>query len=720
MNYRNMPRNNGKLSKVPFDPITGNNVSVKDPQALLSFEEALHALNINNPKVDGLGIVLTGEHDLIGIDIDDCIDNNGEFNEVASHIVNLLREVAYIEKSPSGKGLHLIFKGHRGNSKNRNSDYNVEIYTDQRFLTCTGDVISSPSEIGYAHNLYEIEKAYFLDSPKHQQPASLFPNSEDILQVMIRSERGTEIQQLLNGDTSAYYGDHSSADLALCNHLAFYTQKDTHMMDQIFRSSGLYRAKWDSKRSSDGRTYGQMTIEKAVQGVSSVYGGNLLPRIGSIGQKPKIAELTDKKLPDWYEEGHKGSIKFIPDILADEMTKDGTLLYSQPYFYEKKGGVYRKINDEKQVELRIKNHLLKGHIRPRYIKDTLELLKLNVLYLGDLFDVKSLNGNINFINGMYHVLEGEFRPHPSELKTALQLNVSYDADAECPQFEAFLRSVLNEKDIPIIQEMIGYLLTASNKAEKAFILYGPGRNGKSTIIKIIEQILGSEYVSNVSMQDLSKRFSIANLHGKLLNTFADLPAKPFEDTSLFKILVSGDGVQAENKFQQPFKFNNTARLLFSCNELPLNYVDRSEGFFRRLQLIPLTKKIPENQIDPHLFEKLLTEKAGIVIWALRGLKRLVENNYQFSRSDSTDNLLKDYKKNTNNVIWFVEDYCKMSYEAKITGQQLFKAYESKCIAEGKQAISKKKFNQSLLMEYPAIHKFENANRVIAFKGITLK
>ncbi|MFB5165975.1 phage/plasmid primase, P4 family, partial [Parageobacillus toebii] len=195
--------------------------------------------------------------------------------------------------------------------------------------------------------------------------------------------------------------------------------------------------------------------------------------------------------------------------------------------------------------------------------------------------------------------------------------------------------------------------------------------------------------------------------------------KPLEETGVFKALVSGDRIIAEDKFRDPFFFRCTARLLFSCNELPANYVDRSEGFFRRLLIIPFTNQIEQDKVDPHLFEKLIEEVDGIVQWALIGLHRLMENNFQFSHSDSSERLLQHYRKESNNVIWFVEEYCVLDLNATIRGKDLYQFYKNKCLENNKQPISKIKFFQSLEAEYRTITRYEDASRSVAYRGITI-
>ena len=104
-------------------------------------------------------------------------------------------------------------------------------------------------------------------SDKKKRTSAL--SDEAVIARMLGGTNADEIERLLKGDTSAYAGDDSGADQALCNHLAFWTARNRHQMDRLFRTSKLMRPKWDEKRGS--QTYGEMTIDKAIQDTREVY-----------------------------------------------------------------------------------------------------------------------------------------------------------------------------------------------------------------------------------------------------------------------------------------------------------------------------------------------------------------------------------------------------------------------------------------------------------------
>ncbi len=110
-------------------------------------------------------------------------------------------------------------------------------------------------------------------APDNGKPKIDIPDDELIRKAKAAKD-GAKFCTLWEGGTHFHGGDDSKADQALCNLLAFWTDRDAPRMDRLFRQSGLYRNKWDEKHYSDGRTYGEGTIEKAIAGCSEGYSPN--------------------------------------------------------------------------------------------------------------------------------------------------------------------------------------------------------------------------------------------------------------------------------------------------------------------------------------------------------------------------------------------------------------------------------------------------------------
>ncbi|MBR2664783.1 MAG: DNA primase, partial [Clostridia bacterium] len=228
-----------------------------------------------------------------------------------------------------------------------------------------------------------------------------------------------------------------------------------------------------------------------------------------------------------------------------------------------------------------------------------------------------------------------------------------------------------------------------------------GGAGKSQLLLVLNDILlGKENVSNVSWQALNERFKTAELFGKLANIFADLPTKNIDDNGIFKALVGEDYLTVEKKNKNPFSFQSTARLLFSCNNIPKNYGDRSEGFYRRLIIIRFGHAVPEEKKDVELMDKFRAEADGIFLFALEGLKRLMGNHYRFSETQANRDELQQYRQDSDSVLAFVKDCCTVSAEAEAGSTELFNAYKSYCEECGMRPFSQKSFVQQILLTCP--------------------
>jgi P4 family phage/plasmid primase-like protien len=228
---------------------------------------------------------------------------------------------------------------------------------------------------------------------------------------------------------------------------------------------------------------------------------------------------------------------------------------------------------------------------------------------------------------------------------------------------------------------------------------------KSTLLSIAQEILlGSENVSNIPWQALSERFNKAELFGKLANIFADLPSKNIDDGGMFKALTGEDYITGERKNKDPFNFRPYARLLFSCNDIPKNYSDRSDGFYRRLLIIRFDNSVPKAKRDPNLRERIASERDGILLWALDGLIRLINNSYQFGETERTRSELHRYKVESNSALMFLGECCEVADGAECVREQLFERYRDYCIKNGLKPMSQGNFNKDVEGSDPLIRK----------------
>ncbi len=410
-------------------------------------------------------------------------------------------------------------------------------------------------------------------------------------------------------------------------------------------------------------------------------------------KSPAALSYKDKNtLPKWYEKTKTG-VKFLSGLLADYLTENIRAYYTAGNFYFYKDGVYQAVEDIHACSI-IKGYMLPNKRTIVNINDTLGQWKIGA-YINNL-EANSEPYTLNLKNGLYDIQKNELKKHSPNYFSIVQLNAKYDKKAKCNLFLEFLDDILEKDEITLIQEIFGYLLVPINKAQKSFIFVGAPSAGKSTLLSVAQDILlGSENVSNIPWQSLNDRFKTAELYGKLANIFADLPSKNIEDNGTFKALTGEDYLMVERKNKNPFSFKPYTRLLFSCNEIPRNYGDRSEGFYRRLVIIRFNKTIPSNKRDLSLKDKLKDERDGIFLWALEGLRRLIKNQYRFSESVKTKVELEAYRIESNNVLMFLKECCEIAPDYRCFRSELFDRYKAFCKDNGYRAFSQTKFNRDI-------------------------
>ena len=406
------------------------------------------------------------------------------------------------------------------------------------------------------------------------------------------------------------------------------------------------------------------------------------------------------ELPDWYEVTERGGLRFLSGLLADHLSGHVDAFYATSSFFFYEDGVYRE-GEDMAAAARVRERMIPRTVSMQAINDTVGQWKMLIRK-----PVSEINSNpfiLNLRNGLFNVLDDSFRPHTPEYLSTVQIKASYVPDAVCPQFIKYLESMLGAEEVALVQEIFGYLLLPVNKAQKSFVFVGAPNAGKSTLLNVVQEILlGSENVSNIPWQNLADRFNKAELFGKLANIFADLPSKSIDDNGMFKALTGEDFTTAERKNKDPFSFRPYARFLFSCNEIPRNYGDRSEGFYRRLIIIRFEKSVPKGKRDPNLTEKLAAERDGILMWALSGLKRLIASGYEFNETEKTVAELERYRIESNSVLSFAKMYCICEEKGAEVRDDLFLRYKEYCGNAGMKPVSQTNFNREMEAGFPDI------------------
>ena len=682
-------RENGKTAKIPINPIDGTYAKTSAPATWGRFEDAESFCRSNG--FDGVGFVFTKDDPFVGIDIDGCIEpDSGLVDDKADRIVQQMH--SYTETSPSGKGLHIIAKGVLPQGGKRKDG--VEVYDCDRFFTFTGNRLGNSSPI-IEDRSDEIERFYretFQPKPADSH-RSLSAEDRNLLDSAFQSKNGDGIQSLWQGEITGYQS-HSEADLALCGHLSFWTNGDVARIDRLFRASKLYRKKWDERRNSSGRTYGQITIEKAINSWS--------PSETDKEDKPKSDEpefkCTDlgnsERLVHYFGDDLRYCSPLKSWFFWDgrRWSRDVTEKVRQ---YGKKA--VRKIHKEaeKAPDARdrkdIAKHAMQSESEAR-IRAMISLARSdeNIAVLPEEMDLDPWL--LNCLNGTVDLKTGKLLSHDRQVLITKLAPVQFDENAQCPLWLSFLNRIMNGNDnlISFLQRAVGYSLTGDTSEQCLFIFYGAGANGKSTFLQTINSMLG-DYATQTPTETLLVKQKgaipndVARLKGARFVTASEAENGQRLAESLIKQMTGGDTISARFLHQEWFDFDPTHKIFLGTNHKPvINGTD--EAIWRRIRLVPFEVTIPEPERDRNLIHKLEDELPGILAWAVKGCLQWQEEGLGIPEEVKV--ATQSYRCEMDILADFISDCCTIDESASVAVKDLYEAYRRWCDLNGEKALKK--------------------------------
>ncbi|EPY2279531.1 DNA primase [Clostridium sporogenes] len=399
--------------------------------------------------------------------------------------------------------------------------------------------------------------------------------------------------------------------------------------------------------------------------------------------------------------------KEIETILRDEAFLKESFYIKSKLQYEKLATYLR--DNEKIIKINDELHIYKNNY---YCSDTKEIEKTMLKYINNSTNANRtevlryldlLCKNAKMTNPKYITLSNGI--FDLESKKLLEFNSSYIIRNKIPwsynpnAYNETMDKTLNKiccKDKQLrllIEEMIGYTLFRRNELGKAFILTGGGSNGKSTLLEVLNELLGEENIASVSLEELNHRFKTFQLEGKLANIGDDISNKYIEDNSTFKKLVTGEKVNVERKGSDPFDFKNYSKLIFSANELP-RINDLSGGLKRRLIFIPFNAHFSkkDKDYDPFILDKLTSHESMeyLLKLALEGLNRVLIN-HSFTYAKICDDVWEEYEAINNPVVGFLEDNDIENEPVK----EVYLRYSAWCNENGLKSVSKPVFGREV-------------------------
>lgn len=403
--------------------------------------------------------------------------------------------------------------------------------------------------------------------------------------------------------------------------------------------------------------------------------------------KHKVTSYLNKQDAD----ADKTHTEYALDILDNFQIRtlqdtDEILFYEDGVFKE-----YGEILIKKQCEKNIKectNYL---------VREVTNTIRRKTYTKRDYFD--KIPTRLNLKKSVLDLNTMIEEQHAYTIPSRIQIPTTYNIDCIPVRFNKFLESILpDSKDRLIILEAFAcVLIHRLVNFEKIIMLIGDGHNGKSTLLKIMEIVLGHKNISHISIHDiLYNRFAKSGLDGKMANIYADISSdEVLSKLGILKSLVSGDPVSVEKKNKNAFDLINTAKFFFSCNALP-EIKEDSDAIFRRFIIAEFNEQFKGDKSNPNLLNELSTEteKSGILNLLIHHARNILDAG-KLTYSDSTDIIRNEWKIKADPIASFVNLHVMKESNQRVTKSEMYKHYVEFCSFRKLVVKSEKSFSGSL-------------------------
>lgn len=372
------------------------------------------------------------------------------------------------------------------------------------------------------------------------------------------------------------------------------------------------------------------------------------------------------------------------------------LAYINEDFLSYKTGYWRVLEERGEFRNSVARYLGSAVYKPDQINNLVSLVKDFVASPSEKAEPD--RNYICLASGTLNTLTCELEDHRPDRWLRCKLPVQWREEATCSRWESFLEEIFapdfdRKEKIEFLQEWFGYCLTPDSSQHKFVWCVGSGGNGKSVALFVLTSLLGRENVSHAHLERLDRPATRAELENKLVNISSEMSSEATVADGYLKAIVSGDMLEAEKKFKPPYSFKPFVRIVGATNHLP-RLRDLSEGFFRRAIILNFNRRFTEEEQDRNLEARLAAELDGILIWAVKGLRRLRERG-RFSIPPSSVAAVDAYKRESDTVGMFTEECVLASEGAGLRASVIYGAYADWCEAYGFRAKSNVQFGKRM-------------------------
>ena len=389
-----------------------------------------------------------------------------------------------------------------------------------------------------------------------------------------------------------------------------------------------------------------------------------------------------------------------PDHAADEIVpevvKRGILYYDNRTPVLKLPLYYQRLNstDAEALVFGLLDDKAKCVVPNKEIKETMKRLcympglqidLTEEFWKGQMF--------VNLTHGIYDILKQELVPVRGEFLFDYVINIRYRPHCkldDAPNFKHYIESSVGMEQYECLMRVLGYCISSLTKGRKAFVFYGIGRTGKSTLLNVLEAVIGGGLISHEAFHSMSGERAKAHYEGKRCNISRETSTKPNRNEESFKSLVSCEFTTGSEKYEKQKDFVATLSFVFAGNS-DIDFTFMDDAILDRLVYIIFNRTIPEDEIDLDLEEKLLGEKDVIFSLALDSLKGLIEDKYDFKMAPIAEEHIKHRRYLIHSAESFLAEKCELSEGGKVSKVALYAAYMAFCKANALKPEGRNRF-----------------------------
>jgi putative DNA primase/helicase len=693
----------GRPTKVPYDPRTGRRAAPDDAATWATHDEAKWWAAAEH--ADGVGVMFSQIGDgvsLAGVDLDTCRDpGSGDVAWWAQEVVD--RFASYAEVSPSGTGIKIfcaipdgdlktietLFEGKYGRAfKNGDGGEHppaIEVYRGKRYFAYTGESCGPTDDLRLV-DLADVRWLICEAGPKFAGKNAKANGADES-----RSAKAFRAGAALKAADASYEA----------------------MRDGLLAHEDPDVLEWSrTKGLADGEREMRRIFEKT--------------------QRP--AGVIDIRAPYDVARLFQGSLST-------------PLRHYRGAFYEWDGCAWPETGEPM---LRARVYAFLDQCQCRNAKGDLYPVKPNAQLVSSVLDALRAAAHLDAsiaapawldcanrpqaheivacANGLLHLPTLRLLQHTPTFFTHNALDFAYRPGATEPRLRLNFLHELWPNDgeaIAVLQEILGYCLTADTRQQKAFLLVGPKRSGKGTIARVLAKLVGTHNCVAPTLAGLGMNFGLAPLIGKRVAIISDarLSGRADQHAIAERLLsITGeDALTIDRKYAPAWTGQLQTRFLVISNELP-RLADVSGALASRFILLLLTRSFYGKE-DHDLTGKLLSELPGILNWAIAGWARLAGLG-RFQQPASAKEAMEQLEDLSSPIGAFLRERCQIGAAFIVRATDLFDAWTEWCATQGREhAGTAQSFGRDLRAAVPGLttaQQTEGGVRVRVYQGLGLR